>query len=978
MYSSRLRNALAIVIPIVWWLAAAPQALAGPIEDHYALAAGHCQQQRYPEAVKEFRAFLKDHGDHSLAANAQFFLAESFLQQGDYPQASLEFTRFVENHPEHRYAAQAGFRLGETAYFLGKYDVARAKLAAFVAVHSRDKLCAFALPYLGDSELELGDYKAAQRAYEQALKSFPAGPLSAECRLGLGRAAEELGQPAEARRFYQFLAERDDLASASEAKLRLGRLYYRQQEFTDASEYLKPLASSTQASTQRTAARYWLGMVYQQQRDTASACELWKQALADDAEHALVPEIHMAWGDSLNAAGEYAAAQQQYEAITLRWPEHELADDALAAQALVALQLNQLDQVPSLANKFQQVFPQSPLLVHVEQLQGRGLLRQRKFVEAEVVFARLASVKSPEQAEYQYALCLAQLGATKYDSVLSTVGSINRQQLKPELAAGILATEATALVSLKRPDEALPLLEKYLAQYPQGGDAAKCRAQECVALAQLGKYEEAKRSWQHYVEQHAEHAALLPTTLFLAESAQRSQKSDQAREWFTWLADQDRPESYRRKGNAGLAALDHQPELVAKSREVSTISKPIPAESNAGAAAAFAKAQHYEKLGEPDNALAAYLDFIAKHPQASVLPDALLAAARLHDERHQDREADVLLAKLVAEYPQYAQLDVALYQRAWVLMDLQRDLDATQHLSRIHSDYRESRFWADATYRLAELKLRAQQFETTNQLLDDLLKQPSTDELRAHALYLQGQVAVAQQQWPNVQKPLLALVEAYPKSELKLLAEYWLAEADYRQGKWREAGERLADLSTRIEGVKEPWVAMVPLRQAQVLAHLKRWSEAEAVASTIAQKYPDFRQQHEADYLLGRSLQAQAKFDGAREAYERVVRSPSGGRTETAAMAQWMIGESYFQQEKYDDAVKAYHRVERLFEFPKWQATALLQAGKCHETQGHWREAIGLYAQVLKEHPQEKMAAEASQRLRVAQQRAATAGTRIE
>jgi hypothetical protein len=46
-----------------------------------------------------------------------------------------------------------------------------------------------------------------------------------------------------------------------------------------------------------------------------------------------------------------------------------------------------------------------------------------------------------------------------------------------------------------------------------------------------------------------------------------------------------------------------------------------------------------------------------------------------------------------------------------------------------------------------------------------------------------------------------------------------------------------------------------------------------------------------------------------------------------------------------------------------------LQAGKCHETQSQWREAIQLYAQLLREHPQTDHTAEAAQRLRVAQQR---------
>jgi len=56
-------------------------------------------------------------------------------------------------------------------------------------------------------------------------------------------------------------------------------------------------------------------------------------------------------------------------------------------------------------------------------------------------------------------------------------------------------------------------------------------------------------------------------------------------------------------------------------------------------------------------------------------------------------------------------------------------------------------------------------------------------------------------------------------------------------------------------------------------------------------------------------------------------------------MAQWMIGESYLHQKKYHDAIRAYLRGEGLYDFPKWQAVSLLQAGKCYEALGQWREA---------------------------------------
>ncbi len=116
-------------------------------------------------------------------------------------------------------------------------------------------------------------------------------------------------------------------------------------------------------------------------------------------------------------------------------------------------------------------------------------------------------------------------------------------------------------------------------------------------------------------------------------------------------------------------------------------------------------------------------------------------------------------------------------------------------------------------------------------------------------------------------------------------------------------------------------------------------------------------------------LANQADFALAREAYGRVLRSPTGGKSETAAMAQWMIGETFFHQESYEAAIAAYLRVEILFAYPHWQAGALLQAGKCQEHLGRWKDAAETYARLVQTYPDTEYTDEAKRRLSLAQQK---------
>jgi tetratricopeptide (TPR) repeat protein len=89
-------------------------------------------------------------------------------------------------------------------------------------------------------------------------------------------------------------------------------------------------------------------------------------------------------------------------------------------------------------------------------------------------------------------------------------------------------------------------------------------------------------------------------------------------------------------------------------------------------------------------------------------------------------------------------------------------------------------------------------------------------------------------------------------------------------------------------------------------------------------------------------------------------------------MARWMIGESYFHQENYAAALAEYSKVDEQTSFPRWQAAALLQAGKCHELLGEWRLAVEVYGRLLKTLPQSDLCAEATRRSEAAGQHASS------
>ncbi len=131
----------------------------------------------------------------------------------------------------------------------------------------------------------------------------------------------------------------------------------------------------------------------------------------------------------------------------------------------------------------------------------------------------------------------------------------------------------------------------------------------------------------------------------------------------------------------------------------------------------------------------------------------------------------------------------------------------------------------------------------------------------------------------------------------------------------------------------------------------------------VSRKYPDCAHLYEADYVIGRAQAARAEFDEARESYHKVIRNPAASKSETAAMAQWMIGEAYMHQRNYRAALAEYLKVEILYAYPRWQAAALVQAGKCHELLNEPAAAEAAYDRLLKIQSDATFRGEATRRL---------------
>ncbi len=279
-------------------------------------------------------------------------------------------------------------------------------------------------------------------------------------------------------------------------------------------------------------------------------------------------------------------------------------------------------------------------------------------------------------------------------------------------------------------------------------------------------------------------------------------------------------------------------------------------------------------------------------------------------------------------------------------------------LQAIVEGYPHGQLWPRAMLRMGRIEFESQEFAAAADRCALVLGHSPPAELIPHALFLLGQVQASQGDWTAAGESMRRLIHEFPADPLAPAATYWFAEAEFRLQQWRSARDQLCVALQDNDGSASPWAGIADLRLAQVDAHLGEWQAALERAAGIRERHPDFAQQFEADYLIGRAHASLGEFEQAREAYQRALDAPRAAGTETAAMAQWMIGESYLHEQRPQDALAAYLRVESQHDWPEWQAAGLFQAAKCYDLLQRPRPASETRALLCERYGETSFAAE--------------------
>ncbi len=988
-----------------------------PVAEGLDFANGLYRNRRYDLAAEEYERFLRSArpGPEADMADAWFGLGNARLFLGKYKEARQAFEAFVKLAPDHPGAATGRYRIGETAYVLGDLAEARRSLEAYAAGTSGDRRYAQAAwSHLGDIASRQADLPGARRAYENALRGDPQGSLANRARLGLGRtlAAQREAEPA--LKVLKELAARGGPEWADKAWLQIGVVEVaagRPAEAVEAFEALEKAVPQSplvaEARVDRAEALAQLG-----RRDEAEGL---LRPIAADPAQPMAAQAADALGSLLLAGGKPAEALAAFDAALerpsasaslLRFhaaeaslalgraddararflklaaddPKAPWADDAQLRAAALALDAKDLATARQLAGPFAARFPESPLRADARLIDARAALASGRSKEAiSILDAAMAEDKpgpAVAQAAYYY-LGLAYQKEGRPEKAAEYLGKLAGTTAAP-VAADARFMLGQIDFEAGRYAEAIPALQKYLAEKPGGEVAAPALARIALAQAALGQPDEASATLARLADGFPDSPALPPTRVRLAETALAAKQYDRAAGLFRPAAEGTDP-TIKGRALSGLGWALLQGGHPAEAAEAFAGLIGSMPDDPLVPAAAFARGRALEDAGQADPAATAYAQAVEKYPKAAQAGPAALAMARLQAEAKRPEAASRAFALVAKDYAATSgePADAVLVEWGWSLVDAGRAGEADAVFGRLLAEFPDGPHAADARFNLAESAFAARDFDRVLDLLKPVAAEGSAAKpaLIQSALYRLGRAQAEKRDRPGASASFARLVADYPDGPFRREGRFWKAEVAFQAGDAKAAEANYAALAAGAPAVSDPkgLVATARGRRAQCLVQLGRWADALAAADAFKADHPADQPADplgpEVDYARGRALQGLARFEEAREAFDRAIEARKG--SELAARAQLMRGETFFHQEQYRDALREFYRVVIQYNAPEWQAVALLEAGKVHEKLDQWTEAAETYEKLRARFPGDRNVDEAGRRIEAARRRVA-------
>lgn len=914
---------------------------------------------QFKQAARDFRKLSR--ADHPKAREAGSLWIECLYRLGQYTSVvnaweSLDERGFFDDAQWSDDPALSGAALyaGLAMGVLG--DDTRAVKVLGPLTQRDDAMGYPARLASADALVRLGNPDDARRLYEP-LAQLDEAQWALPATLGLARLARADSDPESAITSIRALRKRFPQARQEQSlSLELGISLIETNKHREGRELLEPLATGSDDGALAPLAAYWLAKSHLRQGDAEPAIERLSDSIERFPDTGLLPEMLYDLGVASYEQGEFEHALEAFDRVVDLDPDSSIMEQAKLAGAKSLMALERYDLARRRAAKIQQDPFRTEAQLLVAQAQSLTGDRERSVKNLERWLRAHPNHASSNQARYQLAMGYAQLG--ELAKAESTLEPLFAEGL-PDVFVPILLVLGDAATEAQQWDRAEHWYTLAVKHDPAQQHLAQLKL--ALTLTQQDKHAPAAELFERASQ--ASDSDLAQQALFELGQSQLMLGSDpEAASTLRRLLD-EAPDSRF----AGYAML-HLGEIAERSGEW------------------LIAAQWYDKAGRADASIleeaersrgrallaAGQLDTLSENASQSDDPEleayAAIALARQGNCERAARQLKRLLRSGdLSAHTQRA----AMYELLWCAKQA-GDTDAAMELVDALTSPSDDAATDGSSIRPTESMSLYAALEGASIELDrgDLAAserwiqratpgvQGSDDEsLHAALDYRAARLDAARSHPRRVVERLKGFASTYPDHELLANAEVLLGDAYLELAqpqKAAQAYERAAEASSDVMR------SAILLRLGDAHGQAQSWDQSRSAYETFLRETPDSEFGFEARFGLAWALEHLGHYDEARQHYAHVVEHHQGP---TAARAQFQIGECLFAQKDYEQAVRELLRVDILYDSPQWNAAALYEAGRAFEQLRKFGEAREQFRSVLERFGQTQWAPLAQERL---------------
>ncbi len=690
------------------------------------------------------------------------------------------------------------------------------------------------------------------------------------------------------------------------------------------------------------------------------ALKLYQQFVAQNPGHEGLPLAHFAAGECRFHLQRYEEALGSYRQVIEKHADWSDADDAYFRAGNCLFQLGRYGEAAEVLGQVAQNFPNSDIADKVAYWLGEAHYQAGAKAVAMAAYKR--SLEIAPQGEYAaYALYSIAMIERETDAT-ATVTTFNKLLDKfPDspLAPDALYRLGESYQKLGKPKEAISHYQRVVTKYPDSEFAPH-------ALAAVGQVQLAQKKFAEASETFLSVAERFPDSPIAADAALQAADA-----------------LFAAKDYAGAAPL---------------YAKAAADEDNPHAATArYFEGVAYQLDGKDKQAIAAFEEFVKRHPDHALTAKAYVRLAAFHYVAGRFEEA-------MAAYEKVAELagddeELALfarYEAAWVAHEQEPTKETLAALASLIAENPKTDMAARSSVTTARLALSEGQFGTALELAGVLREHHPNHRKTPEALVVSGQAHRHLDQMAKAEAAFSKVITDYPDtaaaSEARVgltlvqmatgeleaaataIAEMeadgaakarrpqllcLLAEAHYERGNWQEAADAYVEAYEADE--KSEWAGPALLGAGDARLAAKTYESAALAYKHFLSEFPEATQRAEARVQFGVALARMGKHADAAEQFAQALAAEP--EAQWAAQVLFELADAYAEAGKPLAAAETYLKLAAQYPQHELADDALFWAGELRYKQGNFAVAAELYRRLLDDYEGSELADEAHYKL---------------